>query len=176
MEPIKDEFSDRPMELMKEVLPLDRIEDFLKDHTKMLDIGCGTGNMMKYFQSLGFDVVGLTYQEEEVEEANKRELEVVYGDAHDLPFDSDNFDSFLMIDVLEHTLSPLTVLSEAKRILKTSGRGVIYIPSERWISCSYHIIVPNLKQMLHLFKLADINVLDVVRTTQDSYVYFVEKE
>lgn len=169
----KDEYSDRPIEFLRRFLPIDKFDKYLSEHKKLLDIGSGIGNMVEYYSKLGHDTIGVTYQEEEVKTAKNLNRNVVLGDAHELPFEDNSFDGILMIDCLEHCVAPLIALREIKRVLKNGGKGIIYIPSEDWISCDYHIIVPNLAQMLQLFKLAGIDVEDIKFIYDSSIVYYI---
>jgi SAM-dependent methyltransferase len=43
-------------------------------------------------------------------------------------FGADEFDSFLMIEVLEHLSAPEKVIAEIRRVLRSGGLGVISIP------------------------------------------------
>lgn len=169
----KDEFSDRPVDFLRRFLPIDKFDKYLSESKDLVDIGSGIGNMVEYYSKLGHNIVGITYQQDEVDEAIKRGRNVILADAHQLPFEDNSKDGILMIDCLEHCVAPLIALREIKRILKNGGKGVIYIPSEDWISCDYHIIVPNLAQMLQLFKLAGIDVEDIKFIYDSSIVYYI---
>lgn len=50
------------------------------------------------------------------------------ANAESLPLSDGSFDHFLLTEVLEHVPSPEKVLSEASRVLKTGGQGVISMP------------------------------------------------
>ena len=170
----KDEFNNRPVDFCRQFLSIDKFDDYLKDKKVLLDVGCGTGTFVKYYKQLGHLVEGITYQQEEVIASN--DSCVSFMDAHELNYPDSSFDGFIMLDCLEHCIAPLQVLRELKRVMKDQARGIIYIPSEDWISCDYHIIVPNLAQMLHLLKLAGIKLVDVEVNNQTAYTYYVEIE
>ncbi|MDR1689626.1 MAG: class I SAM-dependent methyltransferase [Clostridiales bacterium] len=169
----KDEFSNRDAETLvgwKEVYPM------LKGYRKILDIGCGIGNVAAHLNSLGFEASGVTYQQREVEAA--RELgrsTIIQADMHELPFEDNAFDLFFMWDSLEHAIAPLAALKEAKRVTRTGGRGCIFIPGQRWIECEYHIIVPTIRQMRHLLWLAGLELTEVVSHWGDEQAIYCVK-
>ena len=52
----------------------------------------------------------------------------ILGDAESIPLQDDSIDGFLLCEVLEHTSKPQNILSEAYRILKPGGSGLITMP------------------------------------------------
>ena len=77
----------------------------------------------------------------------------IMGDAHCLPFRNESVDCILLLAVLEHTMEPKEIISEAHRILKR--KGVVY--------CEFPFLQPEhnapgdywrvtLKGIRHLFK------------------------
>lgn len=93
---------------------------------KVLDVGCGIGIYVDYINSLGFDGWGLDLVGEFVEKANKTKRgSFIKGEAENLPFEDDQFDSVVLFDVLEHT-DDHTVLREAKRV--AAKRLLVIVP------------------------------------------------
>ncbi len=52
----------------------------------------------------------------------------IIADLEDLPFESNYFDSFLLLEVLEHVKNPDKVLKEINRVLKKDSTGLISMP------------------------------------------------
>ena len=106
-------------------------------HKTVLDIGCGAGGKTLYYASkgvkkiYGVDVVE-KYQNEAETLAETKGLadkfEFVLGDAANLNFDDNFFDTIIMNDAMEHVAQPLDVLKECYRILKPSGRLYVNFP------------------------------------------------
>jgi len=146
--PERDEYSDRPGILyINDYLP------WLAGCEKIVDLGCGVGNLVKRLLDQGKQAVGVTYQSREAEAARKKHgIELVVADMHCLPFKDDSFDGMIMWDSLEHCVSPYIALCEARRVIRPGGRGMIFIPGQDWQDCRYHLIVPTQKQMAHLLK------------------------
>lgn len=133
---------------------------FLEDSPKVVDLGCGSGALVRKLVAAGHDAYGLTYQRAEVEKAASDRI--FLGDIHATPWLNETFDAFVMWDVLEHTLSPFIALAEARRITKRGGRGLIFIPGVSWTETRYHVVVPTIRQMRHLLDLTgwDLETLD----------------
>lgn len=108
--------------LMRQALP--RTSDL-----KLLDIGCGAGNMMHHLSHYG-QVKGLEVDPRPVREARLRGYDVDLFDAQDpFPFDDSSFDIASALDVIEHIDDDIAVLNEAYRVLKPGGHMVVTVPA-----------------------------------------------
>jgi 2-polyprenyl-3-methyl-5-hydroxy-6-metoxy-1,4-benzoquinol methylase len=76
----------------------------LDRHGKILDIGCGAGDMMEFLRRLGFSrVEGIDRSNEQVQVATRRGLPATSADAMVyLTEHSEDYDAIVAIDVLEH--------------------------------------------------------------------------
>lgn len=117
---------------------LDRVskEEMFKDK-KVLDIGCGAGGKTLFYASQGVEKVwGIEVVDHYEEEANtlaqkkglEDKFEFVLGDAANIPFDDNSFDTIIMNDAMEHVDEPLEVLRECHRVLKPGGRLYVNFP------------------------------------------------
>jgi SAM-dependent methyltransferase len=97
---------------------------------KVLDIGCGIGDMLVYRPgSVGVDINPRTV---ELCRARGAAASLMAGDT--LPFADAQFDSALMDNVLEHIEHPAPLLAEANRVLKAGGRLLVGVPgSKGWL-------------------------------------------
>lgn len=96
---------------------------------RLLDIGCGTNELVAKYQNdgIGVDI----YQWGRVD--------LVVGDSSKLPFNDGVFDTVTIIAALNHIRNRCQVLQEAHRILKSDGRLIItMIPPT--ISRLWHIL------------------------------------
>ncbi len=115
---------------------------------RILDVGCGRGEIIRHCMSLGIDAFGIDYAEvatlmtRDVIQSERERAEGDHGvaagvcrsDAKSLPFPSDYFDRVLMFDVVEH-LHPWELahsLVEIRRVLKRGGRLVVHTAPNRW--------------------------------------------
>jgi ubiquinone/menaquinone biosynthesis C-methylase UbiE len=126
---------------------------------RMLDIGCGLGDMLFYrSNSVGVDVNCFN-----VEYCISRGLFVKNMLPDILPFDDNHFDSVLMDNVLEHIENPKNILKEIKRVLKSNGVLLIGVPGLRGQSLdSDHKVYYDLKT---LTKTAEINGFEINKVT-----------
>jgi SAM-dependent methyltransferase len=99
----------------------------VKDADHVLDIGCGTGNLLAALRQL-FPQSQLTGVDPSVPLLDKartrRELtavELIGGRAEALPFDDERFDQFLSLLVLQEFAEPQTVLAEMRRVTRPGG-------------------------------------------------------
>ncbi len=106
----------------------------LRKGSKILEIGCGTGSNLKaldkgcpeYFELVGLDLSGPM-----VEEARKKKftsrVKFILGDAAQMPFSDESFESVLAAFTLHEMLKEvrLKAVSELHRILKIRGCALI---------------------------------------------------
>lgn len=111
-------------------------EEMFKDKV-VLDIGCGAGGKTLFYASQGATkVYGIDIVERYKEEADalarekglEDKFEFILGDAAQLPFEGNFFDTIIMNDAMEHVDEPLKVLKECYRALKPRGRLYVNFP------------------------------------------------
>ena len=170
-----DEFSNREVENLVGFKEL--IELIPNNTSKILDCSCGIGNLACYLTDKKYDVVGLTYNQSEVDYANHIGRHyIIQGDMHTLSFDDNTFDFVYSIDALEHCQSPYIALQEMKRVLKPNGKMFIFMPGARWIEYEPHLYVLNIRQMKWLIHKAGLNLENIIDYWGDEQaVYYIEK-
>ncbi len=110
----------------------------LKPHGgRLLDWGCGYGQMSYLLRNRGFEVVSYTIEAEEPSPSNvflrDQNLDVVYGkDPVRLPFENESFDVVLSCGVLEHVEDESGSLSEISRTLRPEGFLVVMMLPNEW--------------------------------------------
>ncbi|OGH20046.1 MAG: hypothetical protein A3D74_03945 [Candidatus Levybacteria bacterium RIFCSPHIGHO2_02_FULL_37_13] len=108
---------------------------FMDEHKlkSLLDIGCGTGRMVKYFNDLGFKALGCDIYDDALKAARKinKKNSIVRASAVKLPFKKNAFDMIISISVIEH-LTPKEAekfIKEAERVLKPGGFIFLVTPN-----------------------------------------------
>ena len=105
------------------------IADLLPNNSRVLDVGCGDGTLMKFLaKEKGIDVRGLELEEENVEVCISKGLSVIEGDAETElgQFPNKSFDYVILSQTLQAFYSPVTVLEHLLRIGKSS---IVSIPN-----------------------------------------------
>lgn len=107
---------------------------------KVLDVGCGRGEIIRHCAQLGADAFGIDYapvavaMSQSVLGAGGGKTGVGQADAKNLPFPSNYFDRVLMFDVVEH-LYPWELhqsFVDVRRVLKPNGLLVIHTAPNVW--------------------------------------------
>lgn len=114
---------------------------------RILDVGCGRGEILRHCMRLGIESYGVDYaevatlmsrdvvqSEQEGMKGDKVPAGVYRADAKRLPFPTDYFDRVLMFDVVEH-LYPWELqeaMLEVRRVMKPDGRFIVHTAPNRW--------------------------------------------
>ena len=116
-----------------EVAETDRFVEAFRKYAppkgKVLDVGCGTGGMMRTLQKLGYDVYGVDANPKAVEVAKKQGLDVIEGRFEEGMFPDETFDIIVTRSVLDHAVEPSTLLATMANILKPSGILACEVPN-----------------------------------------------
>lgn len=134
----KNNFADKPnrfnLYTVKNALAI----YFPKKDEKIIDIGCGWGNISLALQKRGFDVIGLDYSKKSIEicknTAKKLSLDsekFIFANATDTKLRTESFDVAYCCDFVEHLYPKVyeDFLKEIYRILKKNGKFIIYTPN-----------------------------------------------
>lgn len=100
---------------------------------KILDLGCGTGKMLKVLKQFG-ETTGLDSSHKAIAHAKAKAVgKVVFGDAAKLPFKKDSFDVVTAMELLEHIKDDSGALREWRRVLKPGGVLFVTAPAYMWM-------------------------------------------
>jgi ubiquinone/menaquinone biosynthesis C-methylase UbiE/uncharacterized protein YbaR (Trm112 family) len=134
----------------------ERIEGIIRDLSqkcggqRFLDIGCGTGNVLKFGKKYFQHAVGIDASVNMLKLANERGMEVIQADALFLPFASNTFNVVSVFSVLHHIYDYSLALTQIGRVLGKDGflysdwdpnmQPPIYIDKEKLSGKVYYLL------------------------------------
>lgn len=106
---------------------LEMVECAVPRASKVLDVGCGTGEMAATLMHSGYEVWGLDIAEPMIRHARHRcaSNQFHVGDIERLPFADNTFDAVVCLGIIEYLDSDERALREIRRILKPGGSAVL---------------------------------------------------
>jgi SAM-dependent methyltransferase len=128
---------------------------------RVLDVGCGRGELVAHAALLGADAVGIDYAEEAVSIAAealtmypphvRERASVRLMNARALEFEDCSFDLAFMSDIVEH-LYPnelAEALRETRRVLKPGGRLIVHTcPNKLLYGITYPVYIRNVHRVI----------------------------
>jgi 2-polyprenyl-3-methyl-5-hydroxy-6-metoxy-1,4-benzoquinol methylase len=160
---------------------------WLKDG-KLLEIGCGSGDLLNGMRKLGWDTQGVDVDSAALENARNKGLRVTLGLLEEMHFAKDSFDAICMAHVIEHVHDPLKLLTECRRILKPGGRLTLVTPNAQsfchrlfgraWFALEppRHLHIFTISTMAQLLKEAGFDSREVFTTIRDTDGLFVASQ
>jgi ubiquinone/menaquinone biosynthesis C-methylase UbiE len=154
---------------------------------RILDVGCGRGEIIRHCMKLGIEAYGVDYAEvatlmtrdvvkqtlaESAESPPQAVARVYRSDVKRLPFPDNTFDRVLMFDVVEH-LYPWELhqaMLEVRRVLKDNGRFIIHTAPNRWYDKYAYPVVRSFRRLLGQGNGYPKNPRAIVPVNQDVHV------
>ncbi|MEA2020176.1 MAG: class I SAM-dependent methyltransferase [Patescibacteria group bacterium] len=130
------------------------LETFLKrislpKDSKILDVGCGTGETTKIFEDYG-KVWGVDVSDKALEFCRKQGLQNLrQSGARHLPFEDRFFDVVAMLDILEHIEEDEEALREVYRVLKGHGYLLITVPAWQFLWSDHDEALEHKRRYIH---------------------------
>ena len=112
---------------------LESLPDFGRGRHRVLDMGCGTGLMLRHLADRGWPV-GLDFSPLALEFSGKRGAgRLVRGDVTHAPFADASFDLVTALDLAEHVEDDGAFFSETMRVLEAGGHLVLTVPAHPFL-------------------------------------------
>ncbi len=100
-------------------------------NAKILDVGCASGELILLLKQKGYkNVYGVDISEKAIKQCVSKEIKTaVKADGSKTKFNAGEFDIVIASDVLEHFENDSAALLEWKRVLKPSGKLIVFVPA-----------------------------------------------
>lgn len=105
---------------------------YLANQSRLLEAGCGVGQVVLALRARGFDCYGLDFAEAVVDllKENFPDVPIQRGDIRALPYPNSYFDGYISLGVIEHFVDGQKgMLEEAARVLKPGGYAFVSVPA-----------------------------------------------
>ena len=109
----------------------DLVTALIRDHGRVLDLGCGRGGVLERLHAHATRVVGLDPDGPSLREHRISGISLLCGQAEHLPFADGSFDLVCCSWVLEHVVDPQRTFREVARVLRPAGRFAFVTPNAR---------------------------------------------
>ena len=116
------------------------IANLVEKDAKVLDVGCGDGELMKYInENITNDIRGLEILKSNVQKCIEKGLTVIEGDAEkDLKqFPKSSFDYVILSQTLQAFLDPENVINE---LLRVGKKAIVTIPNFGYWKVRLHLL------------------------------------
>jgi len=154
-----------------------------RKNSRILDVGCGTGNLLVQLQNLGF--TNLKGIDPFIREGIDFPLSIKKIDIQELKKD-ELFDVIIYNHSLEHVTNPLKTLKKTREHLKKDGTIIIRIPvlsyafekySENWfqIDAPRHFFIPSVNSMKILLEKVNLKIKNIYFDSAADQFYWSEK-
>ena len=95
-----------------------------------LDIGAAAGGNTRVLREYGWRPVAVEYEPTAAQIARERGVDVIRGDARELPVRTGSMDLVIAFDVLEHIEEDHLAAAEITRALRPGGTALISVPAD----------------------------------------------
>ena len=116
------------------------IAKLVEKNSKVLDVGCGDGELMKYInENITSDIRGIEISKDKVQKCIAKGLTVIEGDAEkDLKqFPLSSFDYVILSQTLQAFLDPENVINE---LLRVGKKAIVTIPNFGYWKVRLHLL------------------------------------
>lgn len=144
------------------VMPFGAIELATQPRGRFLDVGCGSGQMVKLAGQLGWDAMGLEMDPQAVKTARQSGLNIQQGTSDQLVHYEGQLDAILCSHVLEHVHEPVVMLNQLRRALRPGGMLLMTLPNAlsvlrrhfgpdwRGLEAPRHLAIPSEPELVTL--------------------------
>ena len=150
------------------------IADLIQKDTRVLDVGCADGTLMKYLKdNKNIDIRGLELSKDKVQECIAKGLTVIEGNAEkDLKqFPEKSFDYVVLSQTLQAFLNPEVVIGE---LLRVGKKAIVTIPNFGYWKVRLHLLTKGTMPVTKTLPDEWYNTPNLHMCSIKDFVYFVK--
>ena len=139
------------------------LKKYLKPKSKILEIGCNSGEVLNFLNKEGHKVYGVDYHKQAINLATKLTPKGTFyiGGIETLDQHKNTFDCIYMNDLLEHIVNPIIYIKNIKELLSSAGIIFVSIPGFRsWIKYKKGNILTTI-QFAHIYYYSKIHLKQI---------------
>ncbi len=150
------------------------LDEVLDEKLSLIDVGCGTGDLLKYFKENLSDrfpamkMRGCEYNSALTKEINRQlKEELVFHGGIDQAFPEEKFDLIILSHVFEHIVDPRIYLKKLKQRLKKNSYLYIEVPSLFGHFQNYHNYKLELQKFFtiaHIFNFTNVTLRNLLES------------
>lgn len=125
---------------------------------KVLEIGCGHGELLQRLKTDGMEVYGTDLDEERIRFLTGKGVCCYLCDAAKAPVPEHSMDVVICSELLEHVPDPMPVIMEMRRVLKKNGRVYCSVPYMKHCDCHEHVRFFSESDFWTLFRRAGFGI------------------
>ena len=152
------------------------IADLIEKDTRVLDVGCADGTLMKFLEdNKNIDVRGLELSKNKVQKCIAKGLAVIEGNAEtDLKqFPEKSFDYVILSQTLQAFLNPELVISE---LLRVGKKAIVTIPNFGYWKVRLHLLIKGTMPITETLPDEWYNTPNIHMCTIKDFVYFINSK
>ncbi len=129
----------------------------ISEDSVILDIGCFRGDLLKLIRTSNSSCKLYGVDRLEADWLPVKNCDFRVGDAENLPYEANSFNTVFILDVLEHIKEYEKVIKQIYRVLKPNGQCIISGPTESWFYTFCRLLWRHkLNAPAHLYSIYDL--------------------
>lgn len=151
------------------------ITKLIKDQSRVLDVGCGDGELMQYLKKeKHIDIRGLEISKQNVRICISKGLTTLEGDAEKdlIQFPDKSFDYVILSQTLQAFLNPEKVINE---LLRVGKKAVVTIPNFGYWKIRLHLLFKGTMPITETLPSEWYNTPNLHMCSIKDFVHFCEK-
>ncbi len=119
----------------------------IQKDARVLDIGCGSGILIRDFQAMVKWIGGVEVSSIALQNIRNEALgQIARASAIELPFADGSFDVVTCFDVIEHLENDAGGIREISRVLKNGGMVMLNVPAYQWLWSDWDVSVGHFRR------------------------------